>query len=191
MFHKTDFFTLNELLLNLGAVCSPSELQGVLCGRISGGDVPAKETWLEEVADYLDIAHVALDDEHKGALNNFYSDTRHLMDDPNFGFSPLLPNDESSIERRTQELGSWCEGFLHGLGLSGLSGEAKLSPDAADALRDLAQISQVSVEEEDELEENEVYWQELVEYVKVAVLTLYTELSNSKAPPQNDDQVLH
>ncbi len=195
MFQKADFFTLNELLLNLGAICSPSELQGVLCGRVCGGDVPEESDWLEQVVEYLDIAHAPLEDEHREALNYLYSDTRRLMDDVNFGFSPLLPSDESSIARRTQELGSWCEGFLHGLGVSGLSGNAKLSPDAADALRDLAQISQVDVETDDEIEENEVYWQELVEYVKVAVLTIYTELtnpsSNSKEPPSGGDQVLH
>ena len=84
--------------------------------------------------------------------------------------------------------------------MSGLSGEAKLSPDAADALRDLAQISQASLEDDDNVEENEVYWLELVEYVKVAVLTIYTELSSAESSPASADpsggsegnqQVLH
>lgn len=205
---RVDFFVLNELLLNMGAVCSPSELQGVLCGRVSGGDIPTKAQWPADAASFLDLEeHLGFDDEQLPLIDGLYTDTRSLMDDVNFGFTPLLPGDEATMERRTNELASWCEGFLHGLGLSGLSGEVQLSPDVADALRDLAQISQVSVDKDDDLEENEVYWLELVEYVKVAVLTIYTELSNTqssdsdKAPSvsgngpsgsgKNPDQVIH
>ncbi len=194
--NKVDFFTLNELLLNLGAVCSPSELQGVLCGRVSGGDTPLEGAWLDDVMTFMDIEHVTLEEDHKALLSGLYADTRRLMDDVNFGFSPLLPTDESTIERRAQELGSWCEGFLHGLGTSGLGGDATLAPDVADALRDLAQITQISVDEDDDVNENEAYWSELVEYVKVAVLTIYTELSSTssdKNQPGSEaaDQVIH
>ncbi len=185
--NKVDFFVLNELLLNLGAVCSPSELQGVLCGRISGGDIPTKADWPNEAVQFLDIEHVDLEDEQAQLIDGLYLDTRNLMDDVNFSFTPLLPSDESTIERRASELGSWCEGFLHGLGLSGLSGQAQLSSEVADALRDLAQITQISVDKDDNLEENESYWVELVEYVKVAVLTVYTEISRIETSESSDD----
>ncbi len=188
---KIDFFTLNELLLNIGAVHSPAELQGLLCGRLSGGDVPPREAWIADVQAFLDIEHVELAPEQAELLHVLYTDTRTLMDDVNFSFTPLLPTDESSMERRTQELGAWCQGYLHGLGVSGLSGEAQLSSDAADAVRDLAHISQAGTNDDDELEENEVYWQELVEYVKVAVLTVYTELSQPPADTGSTEQVLH
>lgn len=197
--NKVDFFVLNELLLNLGAVCSPSELQGVLCGRISGGDIPTQADWPNEAVQFLDIEHVVLEDDQAQLIDGLYTDTRNLMDDVNFSFTPLLPSDESTIERRALELGSWCEGFLHGLGLSGLSGQAQLSPEVADALRDLAQITQISVDKDDNLEENESYWVELVEYVKVAVLTVYTEISTSESSESSsddsgskpNDQVIH
>lgn len=177
MAQTTDFFHLNELLLNLGAVHSPSELQGMLCGRIGGGAAPELKEWAPLAQEFLDIDHVELEQDQIEQLAQLYTDTRALMDDVNFSFTPLLPDDHSTMERRTQELGSWCQGFLHGIGMSGLNGEAQLGPDSADALRDLAQISQVELDENDEIEENENYWQELVEYVKVAVLTIYTELS--------------
>ena len=175
--NKVDFFHLNELLLNIGAVHSPSELQGMLCGLMCGNAAPQSEEWLAVAQSFLDIDHVELQGEQSEMLMGMYADTRALMDDVNFSFSPLLPDDHATIERRTLELGAWCQGFLHGLGLSGLSGEKQLSPDAADALRDLAQISQVRADEEDAIDENEAYWQELVEYVKVAVLTIYTEIT--------------
>lgn len=180
MYNNVDFFLLNEMLLNLGSVNSPAELQGMLCGLLCGGKALSEKNWQSTALKFMDLDHITLDDEQAGNLNELYSLTVRLLEDVNFSFTPLLPSDESTMTRRTQELGSWCQGLLHGLGVSGLSGEATLTPDVADALRDLAQISQVSVEEDD-LEENEVYWLELVEYVKVAVLTIYTELSDKNS----------
>ena len=173
---EANFYLFNELFLNLGAVNSAAELQGMLCGRLSGGAQLSAESWLEKVTDFMDIGHVQLSEEQRSQIRQLYHDTLRLLEDVNFAFVPMLPGDEASIDRRTAELAAWCQGFLHGIGLSGLDGDAQLSPEVADALRDLAQISQASVDGDDDLAENEVYWQELVEYVKVAVLTVYTEV---------------
>ncbi|WP_086929802.1 UPF0149 family protein [Agarilytica rhodophyticola] len=185
MQNNLDFFVLNEMLLNIGSVNSPAELQGMLCGLLCGGKALSEEEWRSVALDFMDLAHITLNEEQQSNLIALYELTARLLEDVNFSFMPMLPGDESTITRRTQELGYWCQGLLHGLGVSGLSGEASLSPEVADALRDLAQISLVSVDEDDDLEENEAYWLELVEYVKVAVLTVYTELSESNSN-QND-----
>lgn len=176
---KLDFFTLNEILLNNGAVSSPAELQGMLCGKLSGGCSLSADLWRQEALQFLDIEEVSLDENSLSLITELYQLTIRLLEDANFSFAPLLPGEEATIARRTEELGFWCQGFLHGIGTSGLNGDVTLSGDVADALRDLAQISQVAVGEEDDVNENEVYWTELVEYVKVAVLTVYSELAGS------------
>ena len=186
---EIDFFILNELLLNLGAVHSAAELQGMLCGQLCGGRVLSERDWMRHALEFLDIEHLQLDADQLSQLQALHRVTLSLLSDVNFSFMPLLPDDAYSIERRTEELGYWCQGFLHGLGTSGLSGAAQLGPDVADALRDLAQISQVGVDEVDDKEENEAYWLELVEYVKVAVLTIYSELSEQ--PGQDNNNVVH
>ncbi len=185
MSSELDFFHLNELVLNIGAVNSPSELQGMLCGKLCGVAGISEDQWAEVALDFMDLQHVRLTDEQTSQLHTLYKMTVRLLRDVNFTFEPMLPGDEAPIARRVEELGYWCQGFLHGIGTSGLSGDSQLGADAADALRDLAQISQVSLDDGDDIEENEVYWQELVEYVKVAVLTLYTELSHSSENEQN------
>ena len=172
---NTDFFHFNELLLNMGSVKSPAELQGMLCGRLCGSGTAGDNEWETKALAYLGLEHLARDPEPVTHLKALYARSLRLLEDVNYTFTPLLPGDESSLHRRTEELGFWCQGFLHGIASSGLKGEAQLSSNVADALRDLAQISQVAVGQDDDLEENEVYWQELVEYVKVAVLTIYTE----------------
>lgn len=187
-----DFFNLNELFLNLGAINTPAELQGMLCGRLCGGQNFEYDEWEKLALEFMDIEHVQLTKEQADNIATLYSQTEDLLNDVNFGFSPLLPSDDATITRRTQELAAWCQGYLNGLGSSGLSGESKMSADVTDAVRDLAQISQVDSEDDDAIEEKEVYWQELVEYLKVAVLTIYTELSTKKDDSQdNSDRVVH
>ncbi len=175
-----DFFHLNELFLNSGAINSPSQLQGMLCGKLCGGATMSPEQWLAEAQEFMDIEHVTLDEGQKSLIESLYDQTQLLLQDVNFSFSPLLPEDGASITRRAQELGSWCEGFLLGIGVSGIGGEKKLSADVAEALRDLAQISQVDTSEVEDGDESEAFWVELVEYVKVAVLAVYTELGASE-----------
>lgn len=181
---KVDFFVLNELFLNLGAISSVSELQGMLCGRLAAGGEVSSEQWPDMALEYMDIDHIHLADDQRSQVDELFHMTLRLIEDVNFGFVPLLPDEDASIERRAQELGAWSEGFLHGLGASGLSGDETLGPDVADALRDLAQISQLCVDSDDDIEENEVYWQELVEYVKVAVLTIHSELAHDQSSGQ-------
>lgn len=171
-----DFFELNEMFLNSGAINSPSQLQGMLCGKLCGGANMSPEQWLAEAQEFMDIEHVTLDEGQRSLIESLYDKTQRLLEDVNFSFSPLLPEDGASITRRAEELGGWCEGFLLGIGVSGIGGEQKLSADVAEALRDLAQISQVDTSEVEEGDESEAFWLELVEYVKVAVLAVYTEL---------------
>ncbi len=181
-----DFEYLNDQFLNMGAIHSVSELQGMLCGMLSGGSDVSREHWRDEAIRFMDLAHLELPEEKLALLDLLLAESeKHLRDD-NFIFRPLLPGDSATINRRVDELGAWCQGYLHGLGSSGLSGDATLSPDVAGALRDLAQISNAVLDEDADMEENEVYWNELVEYVKVAVLNIHGEFKRSPDRPTGE-----
>jgi uncharacterized protein YgfB (UPF0149 family) len=169
-----------DFLLKLQAIVSPAELQGMLCGRLSGGQRLGPTEWLQAAVEFMDLVdsdlETALDDESQSALLALYADSLANLSDYSRPLNLLLPPDEVTLRQRIDALAGWCEGFLHGLGASGLEGSSQLPPDVVEALRDLAQISQATLDEE-ELEENEFYYTELVEYVRVAVLTLFTELN--------------
>lgn len=191
-----EFHFLNDQLMNMGSVNSASELQGVLCGRLCCGEVLSDDRWSQVALEFLGLDDVTASEEQLALLSLLLNQTRMHLQDDQYGFQPLLPNDAVSLQQRTQELGSWCEGFLHGLGQSigaaGLQQGAELPQDVTDALRDMAHISQVSIEEDMELEENEVYWTELVEYVRVAVITVFTQLAataGERQPPASGDRL--
>jgi len=132
--------------------------------------------WSGSAKKFLDIEDLVLNPEQDQVFSLIYTNTSAQLSDDHFRFMPLLPSDSVEIYRRTEELGCWSSGFLHGLGqILGGRGEDKLPSEVADAMRDIANISQVVVGEDDDVEENEVYWNELVEYIKVAALTIYNE----------------
>lgn len=157
---------------------SPAELHGVLSGRISGGQKMDNDQLLALVAEWLEEDVERIED-MGDMLPELYAYTREQICTHGFEFHPILPADEIELNQRLEALGEWCQGFLYGLGNSGLSIETELAGDIADALRDLAAISQIGLLEEDEDEEDEVSYAELVEYVRVAVLLVHAELGTS------------
>ncbi|WP_045855917.1 UPF0149 family protein [Teredinibacter purpureus] len=182
-----EFYFVNDQLMNMGSVNSAAELQGVLCGRLCTGEQLSPSDWQAVALEFLDLDYITPNEEQEALFKLILERTAELLSDDSYGFNPLLPGDTASLERRSQELGSWCEGFLHGLGQAigkaGLGQGDDLPKDVGDALRDMAHISQVVVDGDAalEAEENEVYWVELVEYVKIAVLTVHAELT-AKTP---------
>lgn len=177
--YQFDFHPINDTLLNFGAVHSASELHGYLCGLLSGGKKLDYNAWQRQAETFLDLESVGgLPEGAELLLNAFFDNTEAGLSDENYTFAPLLPGDGSNLTRRIGELAVWCQGFLHGVGASGLKGDKSMSPDSAEVLRDLAEISQVESDVSDEeaedaalSEEREAQLFELSEYVKTAVLT--------------------
>jgi len=195
MTNHLDFHFINDQLLNMGAVHSASELQGYLCGLISGGRRFVADEWLILGLEFMDLTDIQpkeqLDDLQKELFADIYNQTLTQLDDSQCLFTPMLPTESSSIERRIDELGCWCQGFLHGVGASGLQGENTMTSESAEALRDLAQISQVAIDEEANDEENETHWTELVEYVRAAVMIFYTDITQPVKNNADETKIIH
>ncbi len=175
-----EFNDIADAFLRANLPGSPAELHGLLCGRISGGHHDGGEQLMTMVRQLLDVETERVEDLgdvlpelHRFSLGSISSGT--------YEFQPLLPGDEVELNQRLLSLGEWCQGFLFGLGSAGLSGEDALTGDIADALGDLAAISQIGTLNE-ESEEDEVSYTELVEYVRVAVLLVYAELNKVDDP---------
>jgi yecA family protein len=175
------FEELNHLLVPLGALNSPSELHGMLCGKLSGGARLSSEEWAEEALTFLDVITneeegVVGDPEGLGqtAVARLYHVTLSQLEDSQYRFEVMLPADNAELERRTAALGEWCHGFLSGFGSAGLAADTTFSAEAAEALRDLAAIVSIGEGEEDD-DEAEADFAEVVEYVRMAVLTLFTD----------------
>ncbi len=194
------FEEMNHLLVPLGALNSPSELHGMLCGKLCGGQRLSAQEWLDEALVFMDVITseeegVVGDHEGKGqqALARLYPVTLAQLEDTQLGFDVLLPDDNADLDIRARSLGEWCHGFLTGFGSAGLGADTTFSAEAADALRDLAAIVQISDDADEGDAEAESHFIEIVEYVRIAVLTLFTEKGDLSASDEvkQDKPQLH
>jgi uncharacterized protein len=159
-----------NLLAPLGAINSPSELHGLLCGKLSGGAELTEIRWLLDAVEFLDFTQ-APDERVREALTNLYHVSVQQLRD-GFGLQLLLPDDDTDLSQRTATLGQWCYGFLTGFGSAGKTGRV-LNEEAEDGLRDLAAISQIAVEDGDESDEAD--YMEVSEYVRQVAASLFLE----------------
>jgi len=162
-----DFDQVADLFLIEGIDLPPSQWHGCIVGLLVSG---------RRADELLGAMGHALQESITGDLmiasEQSAKASLRALRDPNYGFSPLIPDDDDELELRSEALASWCEGFLQGFA-AGVAGSDQISTDAAEILRDMAQIARLEVDSTSDIDEQESDFIELVEYVRVVVLNLY------------------
>ncbi|MCO1333403.1 UPF0149 family protein [Microbulbifer sp. OS29] len=170
------FELLANAILSAGGQADPSELHGFICGILVAGVRPDKNRWQSELGKLLDLEAMPAD------LNRDFlqlaEESEKQLGGTDFAFQLLLCDDED-VTSRALALGHWCEGFLHGFGIGGA--RDKLMPTSDEALKDISAISQLDSDQVEEGEETEQQLLELQEYVRVAVLNIFTEVKGSES----------
>jgi len=157
--------------------CSGTRLHGALAGALCTG--PGAQAAAAGVAQALGIAAEGVVSE---ALRAALAQVEARLGDPDLGFTPLLPDDDAPLAERVRRLAEWCEAFVDGFSIQGSTGRA-MSADASELLLD---ISAIAGELEPEslahgAEEDERDYAEIVEFLRVAALNLFSERASRGA----------
>jgi len=164
---------LNHSLQQVGALMSAAEAHGLLCGLSYTSQVVKDELWLKYVLTQTAVEDgLASQCEQQLLLLKNY--TLKQLNSPYCEFTPLLPEDDISLLERTQALGGWCEGFLFGLGVTGIETES-LSEDGREFIEDIISISRITSAHSND-ENNEENYMQVVEYIRIGILNLFEEL---------------
>src|SRR5471032_2154742 len=164
------------LLSTSGHPVSPAELHGLLLGRSCAGAGFEADSWLVDAAELLEGEP---QDNVRNALIGLQEMVKGELTSDDMTVVLLLPTDDAPLTERAIALGQWCQGFLAGFGLN--AGGLELSTDAKEVLQDLAAISQVQ-DALEESEDGEGDYMEVMEYLRVAPLLLFTETKISAEP---------
>ena len=164
------------LLSSNGHPVSPAELHGLLLGRSCAGAGFDVEGWLADAAHLLEVDPA---DNVRNALIGLQEMVKGELTGEEVTVVLLLPTDDAPLTERAIALGEWCKGFLYGFGLN--SAGLSLSVEAKEVLGDLDAISQVQ-DALEESEDGETDYMEVMEYLRVAPMLLYTELAKPAAP---------
>ncbi|WP_049723247.1 UPF0149 family protein [Gilvimarinus polysaccharolyticus] len=182
---ENEFDRWDELLDPLGAVNSPAELQGMLCGRLCGSPLNEAD-WLRLVDDFMALTETP-DTATVDALIKLLKDTKDQLQGDGFSFVLFLPDDEQGMSERVEALSQWCHGFLSGFGSAGVVERGTLPQEVNETLGDFAAIVQVEGDDNDAAS-GEADFLEIAEYVRLAALGLF-EAYGESAPdrkPENN-----
>ncbi len=169
---------LNTALFAFDLGGRTSELHGFLCGAVALDVSYPLDTSLHTLAP--DVRDVQINTDLKEMLTVLYDTVRQQMTDPILQLELLMPEDESvDLTTRVNALASWCDGFLFGLANAGLQAHADIPEDTSEILLDLTRISQLHGADTGE-EEEEVSFNELLEYVRMSALLVAEELQPIK-----------
>ncbi|TXS93933.1 UPF0149 family protein [Parahaliea maris] len=186
-----DFDEIADHLVEQGEQCSPSELHGCLTGLMAAGVVGEPAAGLAGLNQALNLD---LHGELAEIMLELYAVTLAALEDEEFDFHPLLPDDDTELDLRVLALGNWCRGFMAGYAratASAGSGDASLPGDSAEILRDIAAIAQAGVDEELPEDESEGNYTEIVEYLRFAALNVYMDTQGRAAADGGGSPSLH
>jgi len=162
----------SDFLLRVGAICSPAELHGLLCGIQCRGSAP---DWKQQVRSFMDLLDENHGDTVDAALDAQYELISGALMDGQYGLQLLLPEEELPLSDRAAALALWCQGFLQSFGEGGPELLARLDEDTREAVGDLAQIARLDDACGDS-EESEQDLLELVEYVRMTLFSIVAQL---------------
>ena len=175
--------TYNELCIVLEPVAlnkRVSEWHGYLCGALAVDITFPLPTAVNTLVADAESMHIT--PESTELMNTVYEVVQNQMTDSNLQFELCLPEDESTdLTQRVTALAAWCDGFLYGVANAGLQEIPSLSAETQEILQDFSRIAQLDGADTGE-EEEEVSYNELMEYVRMAVLLVAEDIQPLKAP---------
>lgn len=147
---------------------TPSEAQGILIAYICAHPNEAVLLWIKE------LSRLTNDGIKEGdLLVQLYKETVQSLNDLNFTFTPLLPED-ADIYQKIAALQQCGEGLVYGIGMNHL----KLEGDAYEFMNDLIEFTHADFEPEDEIDDEatEQDFEEILEFVRMGILLIYHEI---------------
>jgi yecA family protein len=166
-----------EALTTLSALGSAEQNHGLLCALMSTHVRITREAWV----DSLLSGHIEPGDERGREayqlLHQLFNATKDAFQSEDFSLPLLLPNDDTPLDERVEALAAFCQGYLTGIHLLGMDVEKNSNARVQECFQDLLAISQAQLTQAEQKDQyNEAYFLDIIEHVRIAVLTIMEEL---------------
>ncbi|KII79992.1 YecA family protein [Vibrio renipiscarius] len=178
-----DYLTFATELQSAGIAVNPAEIHGLLTGMLSGGLSLTDKSWQPLIFDYTNEGMGWPDRALKLAQQALDATTQELTGS-DMELSMLMPDEEASASLFdiADGLAEWVNHFISGLGLVAVDLK-KASDSVKEALADLEEISKLGIDEDEDPQEQAMLLEQVLEHVKVCVLTVHAEFGQKPAEP--------
>jgi uncharacterized protein YgfB (UPF0149 family) len=172
---EPDYDTLDARLVAAGVDATLAEAHGLLTGWLCG-PAGAKRDFAAFLREQMSATTPTAASVVEDVAEEIGAWTRAQLEDPEFGFKPLLPDDSQGIAHQTEALADWCRGFVYGLAETGARDLSRLPAEVREFLEDMLKLAGAE-SDAGEAEETEARaLAELVEYVRAGVQLVYESL---------------
>lgn len=178
-----EFTEVAHQLKQADALVSPAEAHGLLSGCVCAGSRISGKNLLEPILGHT----IARATSGREVLMNLYHVSSKQLHDADFTFQLLLPIN-APLSEKSKALTEWCQGFISGLGWAGLNIEQCQTEDVENALYHISEISKLELDSVIADNEDEKAFFEVSEYVRLAVMSIYMELTNDHAGNSGSSQ---
>jgi uncharacterized protein YgfB (UPF0149 family) len=182
------FDEMDALFARCDVQHSPADLQGWLVGQCAAANKqPDPTRWLGYAIDYIQ-ADTPLSAADKQLLLTVYTVTCAELATDEYKLSLLLPDDDTDLATRANQLRQWCHGFTIGFGAMmepANKQSLRYSEEAKEAWQDIVQLVLMDElhEASEHLEEEERAYTDLCHHLCLAVLVIYTETHSNHGGP--------
>lgn len=151
------------------------EFHGIVTGLVCNETSPLGNVILEWLRAQSDGDSSEVSPATDAVLARFIGATFVSLKDTDFTFQPLLPDGGSTLAQRVLALTEWCQGFLYGFAASPGRAARRLNQETRELLSDLSEISRAGLDAEMSAEDAEDSLIEIIEYVRLAAISLSLE----------------
>lgn len=155
----------------------PAEFHGILCGMVCNRIRPGSVEWKGAMFPILPLEQLVEGTE--GLDIAMYRPTLEALKSTDLGLELFIPHEDEAISIRFKGLSSWCGGFISGYSYGKNRAPTKWDDDIKEVLEDFSSISRIR-DTVGESEENESDFVQLEEYVRMAVVMVFTELNRNE-----------
>jgi len=167
-----------ELNLALSHMLHPSEAHGLISGILCAHSKNTEFSW-EELIGEKNLG------KNQELLQKLYDGSAAQLEDFSFEFQLVLPTDSESLPVRAEALTLWCQGFLTGINFISKRSKQAQSTETEEIINDIVEIAKMNYEDVVASEEDEAAFVELVEYVRMAAISIYQERQDAIEANQN------
>lgn len=168
---------LNEMLITSGAGFHASECHGFLCALVCGNG----QVLEQKIREYflLDSDEIVNPDECLNYLKSLAEDIEAKMYSSDLDLELLLADEDDALAERSRSFAEWCQGFMSGMGLSGVKDE-QIPYESQELLGDFYKIANLDADHKDNSDQtNDFALMELIEYVRMGTIYIFEDLQGN------------
>ncbi|MGB2078916.1 MAG: UPF0149 family protein [Vibrio sp.] len=153
---------------------TPAELHGLLTGMLAAGVDPTQSQWQILLQDYTNDG-MGWPTPAQALADELMALTHQQLSAQGFELSLMIDESDDLVEH-AESVTTWVNHFISGLGLGSAKVVANANSAAKEALGDLEEIARLGIDEDDDMQEQALLLEQVIEHIKICVLTLSLEL---------------